>query len=259
MVSSQSNYLKEKNNKIDKVSSKFEKELIESAFISSNFSNIPPIFGCLVADQNGNTLMVFEYGSKNKDNYKPIKSYLSEHYRNVLEIDLVSMYFSSFNAFANQTNIKNLSNLEIHGSNIKVQIFFLFNKYMIILFLNSKTDLSLAQKTKIIKYFEDRVVKFEFEFMHFNAAKSRKILGMLENKGKAWLKQLNKSYLQTFKDSYLKKQEIIEELSRQIEPIIEKTLNEYLENIEDDIVNNVRKEIKNQIQDKLFGFDHNFH
>ncbi len=257
MVSNQNNYIKENGNKNDEVSTNFEKRLIESAYISNNFNNIPPIFGCLIADQNGNTLMVFEYDSKNISNYGPIKSYLSEHERNFLEIDLVSMYFSSFKAFAGQTNIQNLSNLEIHGSNIKVQIFFLFNKYMIILFLNSKTDLSLAHKTKIMEYFEDKISKFKFEFKHFNAAKSRKILSMLENKGKAWLKQLNKYYLQTFEDSYLKKHEIIEEISRQIEPIIEKTLNEYLENIQDDIVNNVTKEIKNQIQDKLFGFDPN--
>ena len=259
MVSVQNNIYKEENNKIQKYNVEVEKLLYISAYNSNNFNKIPPIIGCLMADQYGNTLMVFEYDLKNHNNYGPIKSYLSEDEKSFLEIDLISMYFSSFKTFAGQTNIQNLSNLEIHGSNIKVQIIFLFNKYMIILFLNSKTDLSLAQKTKIIKYFEDRVVKFEFEFMHFNAAKSRKILGMLENKGKAWLKQLNKSYLQTFKDSYLKKQEIIEELSRQIEPIIEKTLNEYLENIEDEIVNNVKKEIKTQIQDKLFGFDPNFY
>ena len=259
MVSSQNDNLQERKNKKDKVSSKFEKNLIESAFISNNFNIIPPIFGCLVSDQNGNTLMVFEYDSRNNDNYGPIKSYLSEHDRNFLEIDLVSMYFSSFNAFAGQTNIQNLSNLEIHGSNIKVQIFFLLNKFMIILFLNSNTDLNLALKTKIIEYFDEKITKFEFEFKHFNATKSRKILSMLENKGKAWLKQLNKSYLQIFKDSYLRKQEIIETLSKQIEPIVEKTLNEYLENIEDDLVNNVKKEIKNQIQDKLFGFDINSH
>ena len=259
MVSSQNNfYLRENNNNQD-LKRNFKNILIESAFISSNFNKIPPIFGCLLADQHGNTLMVFEYDSKNNNNFGPIKSYLSEHEKSFLEIDLISMYFSSFKAFAGQTNIQNLSNLEIHGSNIKVQIFFLFNKYMIIFFLNSKTDLSLKEKLQIIEYFEDKITKFEFEFTHFNAARSRKILSMLENKGKAWLKQLNKNHLQTYKDSYLKKSELINELSKQIEPIIEKILNEYLDNIQDDIVNNISKEIKNQIQDKLFGFDPNFY
>jgi hypothetical protein len=257
MDSGHNNLLKGERRENGNLSNNLEKFIIESAFHSYNFNEIPPIFGCLVADQHGNTLMVFEYDSKDKNNYRPIKSYLSDHEKSLLEIDLISMYFSSFKAFAGQTNIQNLSNLEIHGSNIKVQIFFLFNKYMIIFFLNSNTDLSLKKKKHIIEYFEEKITKFEFEFTHFNAAKSRKILSMLENKGKAWLKQLNKNYLQTYSDSYLKKHEIINELSRQVEPIIEKILNEYLENIEEDIVNNVSKEIKNQIQDKLFGFDPN--
>jgi hypothetical protein len=257
MVSSQNNYPRETDSKCSNVISNFEKKLFESAYISNNFNKIPPIIGCLIADQNGNTLMVFEYDSKNNKNYGSIKSYLSEQDKNFLEIDLVSMYFSSFKAFAGQTNIQNLSNLEIHGSNIKVQIFFLYNKFMIIFFLNSRTDLNLALKTKIIEYFEDKISKFEFEFKHFNASKSRKILSILETKGKAWLKQLNKSYLKIFKDSYLKKHQIIEELSKQIEPIIKETLNEYFEYIQDDILNNVTKEIKNQIQDKLFGFNPN--
>ncbi len=257
MVSSQNNFCLRVDNNNENSKNNLENMLIESAYISCNFNKIPPIFGCLIADQHGNTLMVFEYDYKNEDNYGPIKSYLSEHQKSLLEIDLISMYFSSFSTFAGQTNIQNLSNLEIHGSNIKVQIFFLFNKYMIIFFLNSKTDLSLKEKKQIIEYFEDKIIKFEFEFTHFNAARSRKILSMLENKGKAWLKKLNKSHLQTYSDSYLKKHEILNVFSSQIEPIIEKTLNEYLENIDEDIVNNVSKEIKNKIEDKLFGFDPN--
>ncbi|MBA7693469.1 hypothetical protein ES703_102051 [subsurface metagenome] len=167
------------------------------------------------------------------------------------------MYFSSFKTFAGQTNIQNLSNLEIHGSNIKIQIFFLFDKYMIIIFLNSNTELNLKDKTSIVQYFEDKITKYEFELKYFNASKSRKVLSILENKGKAWLKRINKRYLETYKDSYLKKHEIIDELTREIDPIIEEVLYEYLEYIQDDIVNNVSKEIKNKIQDMLFGFNPN--
>ncbi|MFX0008625.1 MAG: hypothetical protein ACFFAV_18095, partial [Candidatus Hermodarchaeota archaeon] len=145
-------------------------------------------------------------------------AYLCEDQKNLLEMDLISMYFSSLRAFAGQTNIQNLSNFEIHGSNIKVQIFFLFDKYMIILFLNSKTDLNLKEKTLIVKYFEEILTKYEFEFKHFNAAKSRKILDMLKTKGKVWLKKLNKNYLHNFENVYLKRHEIIDEITRDIEP-----------------------------------------
>lgn len=257
MVPDQDNRYQEEHDDIQKPIINIEKLLYNSAYTSCNFNKIPPIIGCLVADQYGNTHMVFEYASKNKNNYGPIKSYLSEDEKNFLEIDLISMYFSSFKTFAGQTNIQNLSNLEIHGSNIKVKIFFLFDNFMIIIFLNSNTELNLKDKTSIVQYFEDQITKYEFEFKHFNAAKSRKILSMLENKGNAWLKRINKSYLETYRDSYLKKHEIIDELTREIDPIIEKVLYEYLEYIQDDIVNNVSKEIKNKIQDMLFGFNPN--
>ena len=247
----------EENSDLQKPIINIEKLLYQSECTSSNFNKIPPIIGCLMADQYGNTLMVFEYISKNKNNYGPIKSYLSEDEKSFLEIDLISMYFSSFKTFAGQTNIQNLSNLEIHGSNIKIQIFFLFDKYMIIIFLNSNTELNLKDKTSIVQYFEDKITKYEFELKYFNASKSRKVLSILENKGKVWLKRINKRYLETYKDSYLKKHEIIDELTREIDPIIEKVLYEYLEYIQDDIVNNVSKEIKNKIQDMLFGFNPN--
>jgi len=251
-------YLEEKN-KNEKPKNKFENILIKSAYNSCDFNKIPPIIGCLIADQYGNTIMVIEYKFKNKNNFGPIKSYLSENDKSFLEIDLISMYFSSLKTFAGQTNIQNLSNLEIHGSNIKVQIFFLFDNYMIIVFLNSNTELGLKEKAQIVKYFEEKLTKYKFEFKHFNAAKSRKILTLLENKGEVWLKKLNINYLQTYKDTYLKKHDIIDELTGEIEPIIKKVLHEYLENIHEDIVNNISKEIKNKIQDILFGFDPNFH
>ena len=244
MASGQNHLDLRKNNRNEKTKNDLENILIKSAYNSCDFNKIPPVIGCLVADQYGNTIMVIEYKFKNKNDFGPIKSYLSENDKTFLEIDLISMYFSSLKTFAGQTNIQNLSNLEIHGSNIKVQIFFLFDTYMIIVFLNSNTELSLKEKSRIIRYFEDKLTKYEFEFKHFNAAKSRKILSMLSNKGNAWLKQINNKYLQTFKDSYLKKQEIIEELRSEIGPIIEKVLHEYLEKIPEDIVNNISKECR---------------
>ena len=252
MVSVQNNIYKEENNKIQKYNVEVEKLLYISAYNSNNFNKIPPIIGCLMADQYGNTLMVFEYDLKNQKNYGPIKSYVSEDEKSFLEIDLISMYFSSFKTFAGQTNIQNLSNLEIHGSNIKILIFFLFNNYMIVLFLNSNTELSIKEKACIVKYFEDKIEKYQFYFKYFNVAKSRKILYSLENEGNRWLKKINRNYLHNFKNSYLKKHEIIEELQVEIAPIIEKVLQEYFEYIQEDIVNNVSKEIQNQIQDKLF-------
>ncbi len=241
-----------------KYNSLIENRLTEIAYRTYNFNNIPPVIGIIVSDQYGNTMMVIDYNSKDRSNYGPIKSYLIEDDKKLLEIDLISMYFSSFRTFAEQTNIKNLSHLEIHGSNIKVQIYFSYEKFMIIVFLNSNTDLNSKEKTQIIRYFEDLLAKYEYEFTNFNSTNSRRIITKLENKGKIWLKIFNTFYLKTYKEIYLKKQEIFEELMKQVGPIIQNELHVYLEYVPEDILNNVSKEIKNKIQDKLFEFNINF-
>ncbi|MFX1321325.1 MAG: hypothetical protein ACFFAQ_06750 [Promethearchaeota archaeon] len=234
-----------------------EKRLAEIAYRTNNFNNIPPIIGIIVSDQYGNTIMVLDYDSKDKSHYGPIKSYLIENDEKLLEIDLISMYFSSFRTFAEQTNIKNLSHLEIHGSNIKVQIYFVHEKYMIIIFLNTNTGLNSKEKTEIIQYFEDLLAKYEYEFTNFNTTDSRRTITILENKGKNWLKMFNRFYLKTYKEIYLKKHEIVEVLMKKIGPLIQNELHEYLEHVPEDILSNIAKEIKNKIQDKLFEFNLN--
>ena len=80
--------------------SSVEKKLTETAYRSHNFNVIPPVIGIIISDQYGNTITVFEYGLSDKDKYGSIKSYLSGDNQNLLEIDLVSMYLSSFKTFA---------------------------------------------------------------------------------------------------------------------------------------------------------------
>jgi hypothetical protein len=231
--------------------------LTETAYRSNNFNVIPPIIGIIIADQYGNTITVFEYDSDEDDKYRPIKSYLSKDNQNFLEIDLVSMYLSSFKVFAGQANIKNLSNLEIYGSNIKAQIYFLLEKFMVIIFLNSNTDLNSKQKSHVIKYCEDKLNKYEFEFGNFNESCSRETLTSLEQIGRKWLKKFNTRYIQTYKNSYLRKHENTEELMNQLGLIIQSEINEYLSYVPDEIINNFSKELKNKIQDKLFEINLN--
>jgi hypothetical protein len=162
------------------------------------------------------------------------------------------MYLSSFKVFAGQANIKNLSNLEIYGSNIKAQIYFLLEKFMVIMFLNSNTDLNSKERTQVIKYCEDKLIKYESEYGNFNETSSREILSILEQKGKKWLKKFNIRYIQTYKNIYLRKHETTEELMRQLDSIIQSEIDEYLNYVPDEIINNFSKELKNKIQDKLF-------
>ena len=244
-------------NRIRNLGTTINEKSYEVANSSYNFSKIPPVIGIVIADQYGNTILVLEYENKPEENYDPIKSYLSGDNKNLLEIDLISMYFSSFKTFAGQTNIQNLSNLEIHGSNIKVQLYFLFDKYMVIIFLNSKVDLNLREKEQIIQYFEEILVRYKYEFQHFNDSNSRKTLKTLGNKGNLWLKKFNKSYIQRFQNNYLEKHEILDIVINKISPTIEKVLGDYLEGTPEDFINDISRELKNKIHDKICEFNFN--
>ena len=234
-----------------------EKKLVETVYRTHNFNVIPPIIGIIIADQYGNTITVFEYDSNENDDYRPIKSYLSEDQKNLLEIDLISMYLSSFKIFAGQANIKNLSHLEIYGSNIKAQIYFLLEKFMVIIFLNSNTELNSKERAQVIKHCEDNLIKYESEFGNFNSSSSREILSLVEQKGQRWLKKFNIRYIQTYKNIYLRKHETTEELMNQLGLIIQSEISEYLNYVPDEIINNFSKELKNKIQDKLFEINLN--
>ncbi|MHA2287805.1 MAG: hypothetical protein ACXABG_03355 [Promethearchaeota archaeon] len=229
-----------------------EKRLTETAYRSNNFNMIPPIIGIIIADQYGNTIAVFEYDSVEENKYGPIKSYLSKDNKDFLEIDLVSMYLSSFKIFAGQANIKNLSHLEIYGSNIKAQIYFLLEKFMVIIFLNSNTNLNSKERAQVIKYCEDKLTNYGSEFENFNDSSSRETLSILEKNGKKWLKKFNIRYIRTYKKIYLKKHETTEELMNQLGLIIQSEIDEYLNYVPNEIINNFTKELKNKIQDKLF-------
>ncbi|MFX1377182.1 MAG: hypothetical protein ACFFA0_15360 [Promethearchaeota archaeon] len=238
-------------NKIQNYEPSTNGNFAEIANLSYNFNKIPPIIGIIIADQFGNTILVLEYESKPKENYGSIKSYLSDNNKNLLELDLISMYFSSFKAFAGQTNIQNLSNLEIHGSNIKVQLYFPFDDYMVIIFLNSNVDLNLKKKELIIHYLKEILIRYKSEFQYFNTSNSRKTLKNLETKGKVFLKKLNTAFIHSFNRKYLKKHQVLDTLMNSISPTIEKVLEEYLIHIPEEVINDISRELKNKIHDRI--------
>ena len=128
----------------------------------------------------------------------------------------------------------------------------MFNKYMLILFLNSNTDLKPKEKANIIDYFKLNFEEYEYEFDNFNLTESRKIISFLEKQSKNMLRKLNNDYLQNYQRLYSKKHEIIEKIIIEIEPIIEEELIDCLGRIPPDILDNTLKEIMSKIQDKLF-------
>ena len=225
-----------------------EKLLAEFALNENNFDEIPPFIGFLLADLYGNAIMTFEYNNKK---FGTIKSHLSEDNNNLLEIDLVSMYFSSFSTFASNTNIQNLNHLEIHGSNIKILLYFLFKKFMVIIFLNSNTLLSSKLEEIILEYFKDLIQIYQDDLINFNCEEAKKNIKILKNKGKSWLIKLNNHYIYNFKNGILMKFHYIDNFMEKIDPIIKNELNEYLEGAPESIVDDMAREIKNKMQDKV--------
>jgi len=227
-----------------------EKELVEFTYKENNFDKIPPIVGVLFADLFGNAIMTYEF--ENDSRYGSIKSYLSDNNKSLLEIDLVSMYFSSFSIFASNNNIRDLSYLEIHGSNLKIQISFLFEKFMIIVFLNTNTLLTPKAQEEILKYFKD-LIKHNWNcFVDFNNKDSKDIIRELKKAGLSWLKKLNRTYIHDFKNGYLMKSNYIENFIDKINPIIKDELNEYIQNVPEDIITDLLREIENKIQNEIF-------
>ena len=227
-------------------------KLIEMSYLSTGFHKIPPIIGVMICDINGNAILVIEHNSKNINGYGSINSYLSNKDKHLIDLNLISGYFSALKSFAGEINIKNLSNIEIDGSNIKVQIYTLCANYMIIIFLNSNTELNSNIKLRVIKYFEETLKKQENEFKYFNAPYSREILRNLEYNGKKWLKKLNRNYIQIHRKAYLQKHSMTDDLLKGFDLIIQNEINEYLINVPKDILENLSKEIINKVQDKLF-------
>jgi hypothetical protein len=226
-----------------------EQQICDIAFKTCNFDDTPPIIGIIVSNFDGYSLMVIEY-SENDSNYGPIKTYLSRDDENLLE--LIPMYFSSLKAIASQINIQNLSHFEIYGSNIKVQIYFLLDKFMVIALLNSNTELNSKEKTTIIEKIKENLMKYQFEFQNFNATGSRKLLRVLEREGTAWLKKMNRNYILNFKNKYLRKHDLIEDIMVNIKSVIHYELEEYLEKLPPEFINDLSKELINKIQDTLF-------
>ena len=227
-----------------------DKTLSDIAYRSCNFNDTPPIIGLIVSNFDGYALMVIEYNSEEGSNYGPIKSYLSKDDENLLE--LISMYFSSIKTIASQINIQNLSHFEVYGSNIKVQIYFLFEKYMAIVLLNSHANLNSNEKTQLITYIKEHLNNHDYEFQNFNASCSRDLFRSLEVKGKKWLKKINNSLIQCYKSDYLRKHGVIENVMKEIHPVIQTELSEYLENAPDEMLYDLAKELSNKIQDLLF-------
>lgn len=227
------------------------KKLIKFKNYKNQFSKIPPIIGLICAKKNGNIVFQLESTLKNKS-FKSLKECLTENDSKPIELDLISMYLSSFKIFAEQTNIKNLSHLEIYGSNIKAQIYFYIQDFIIILFLNSNTKLYHPFKSQILEYVENVIKSNHLILENSNQDASREKIPEIEELGSFWIEELNKKYIKSYNKEYLNTYFNSKEIINELLPIIEKELVYYFDSIPEDTISNIMKEIKTKIQDKIY-------
>jgi len=229
-------------------------KLVNATYKTYNFNIIPPVIGIIISNHAGINLLVLEYDFENDENFKTIDSYISDDEKGIFKLDMVSSYFCSLKAIAGEINIQNLEHFEIRGSNIKVQVYFISEKFLVVTFLNSNTNLIPEERKKIKNYFKYLIAAHEFEFNNYNAECSRQLFRKLKKEGRAWLRKLNVHHEELYKSEYLRKHEIIENFSKMIDPRMKNIISENLETLPENIAENLSRELSTTIQDGLFDY-----
>lgn len=242
--------------KIDTENDNYDKFFIEDKLKSRkilfslyNFNKIPPIIGIILSNNTGTSILTYQYNSNSRSGYGKIDSYLKGSQDRLL--DFITMYFSSLNTFADNVNIENLRYVGIGGSNIKIKVFFKFKDYMIIVFLNSNTDLGINIQDHILEHFSEISRTYKEALENYNNKESRRIRKDLETSGEKWIKKLNNYYIKIYEKLFIAKDERCEKLMTNIKPIINDALEYYLKHIPEDIKTDICREIYEKIGDKL--------
>lgn len=158
---------------------------------------MPPIIGCFVADKNGKTLFKYEIFKGALDSYLK-KDIENEERKNSFDVELIPMFISALERFSQEINIKDLRELKLKGSNIKVQTVFTFDNYSIIFILNPIVNLSLIED-RIKNYFNYLFNVYALDFKNFKKMSTINFISHLQLLGRIWLKEMNNVYLQILK------------------------------------------------------------
>ncbi len=153
---------------------------------------IPPFLGCLIADKFGKTLFSYESFNGSID-YFLKRNRVNDKNKQDLDIALIPMFISAFEAFSREINIQELSGFKLKGTNIKVQIIFSFDEYTIIFFLNPEVNLKLVEN-RIKNYFSHLFEVYRSDFNNSVKMGSANFILHLKLLGRIWLEDLNKIY-----------------------------------------------------------------
>jgi len=153
---------------------------------------IPPFLGFFVANKDGLTLMDVELYNGILLNYLKSRALNKENIEVKFETDLIPMFISALEKFAQELNIQNLSGFSLKGTNLKLQIFS-FDQYTVTLFSNPSVNVKNIDY-KINNYFNELFDNYHLEFNTSIQSGDFSNLKIIKEDGVNWLKELNKSY-----------------------------------------------------------------
>ncbi len=172
--------------------------LLESVFESKNriqiskiehLHKIDPFIGFFIANKDGLTLVSVELFDG------AFKLFLRGEVggeNSSFDVQLIPMFISALEKFSSEINIKDLSGFNLMGSNLKMQIF-TFKDYTVTVFTNPNINM-LSVKNKIENFFFEMFEKYKEDFIEFTQTGLISGFVKLEQVGRKWLEELNKSY-----------------------------------------------------------------
>lgn len=185
---------------------------------------VPSIIGAIIADKDGRSMLKFELF----DN--ALKSFISHSIPNddtiiPVEIELIPMFISALEKFSLELNIQDLTGFGLKGSNLRMHIFG-YDDFTVTFFMNPNINLKAIENqiyTYFKKLFEDYKDKFD------KGLKTGALDGFLpiEELGRKWLEELNKSYQNMIINSEIMDKEHAQILYSEIDELYDEINREY--------------------------------
>ena len=158
-----------------------------------SFDQIPPFIGCLISDKIGKLIVSFEV-HEGAISYHLKNCKFNNQIEQAIDNDLIPMFISAIEMLSNELNIQNVPEIEINGSNIKLQILFCLDDLTITFFLNPRVKFELIEH-KARNYLVNLFEEFESDFINPKKRSSHEFIKFLERLGWSFLLNLNNEYL----------------------------------------------------------------
>jgi len=150
-----------------------------------------PFIGAFVADKNGKLLFKIE---NEKDAIKQIlmDNFQQEEGIPPLELDLIPMFISALEKFSKELNIRDLVNLELGGTNLKLNVFS-YEDFTVTFFMYPDVNIK-AVEYEIRGFFDEIFEEYREQLNYSIQSGYLDNLEPIINKCNIWLKELNKKY-----------------------------------------------------------------